>query len=178
MGVGVGAGGGEEVWAAGAHSTSTSASARRRQPALRTLENWVRRLLGSREVVISSLGSTSPACAYSSSMCVRTTAVLSSSSSTSARSCASSCRSSEGMGLPSAQGRRRRRRVGGRAGGRCVEAPRGGGLGRAALGLACWAWRRARRRAPRAAAARLRRPSRRPAIPSARRRPTFEGLLD
>ena len=59
-------------------------------------------VLGSLEVVIRILGSRSPACAYSSSMCVLGTAVLSSSSSTSCRSFASSLLSSVGRGFPSA----------------------------------------------------------------------------
>lgn len=67
-----------------------------------SLENCVSRLLGSREVVMRILGSLSPALAYSSSMCVLGTAVLSSSSSFSCLSPASSFRSSFGMGFPSA----------------------------------------------------------------------------
>lgn len=37
---------------------------------LPTFANWMRRLLGSRLVVMSTFGSDSPACAYSSSTCV------------------------------------------------------------------------------------------------------------
>mmetsp|Transcript_30706 Transcript_30706/g.78490 ORF Transcript_30706/g.78490 Transcript_30706/m.78490 type:complete len:208 (+) Transcript_30706:726-1349(+) len=66
-----------------------------------SLANCTSRLLGSRLVVTSTLGSASPACAYSSSTCVRCTAVLSSSSSTSLLSLASSFLTSVGRGLPS-----------------------------------------------------------------------------
>jgi hypothetical protein len=91
--------------------------------ALLTFANWMSLLLGSREVVSSTLGSASPACAYSSSMWLRGTAVLSSSSSISLRSCCSSLRNSVGMGLPS----------GGRVGGGCV-CVEGGGEGESRRG--------------------------------------------
>ena len=67
-----------------------------------SLANCVSRLLGSLDVVMSTLGSRSPACAYSSSMWDLGTAVLSSSSSMLCRNACSSLRSSVGMGLPSA----------------------------------------------------------------------------
>jgi len=75
---------------------------------LSSLANCVSRELGLREVVMRMRGSRSPACAYSSSTCVRGTAVLSSSSSTRRRSSRSSLRSSLGSGLPSAPAGRRR----------------------------------------------------------------------
>ena len=70
-----------------------------------SLANWVRRLLGSLEVVTRTFGSRSPACAYSSSTCDLGTAVLSSSSAIPCRRVRSTWRSSVGIGLPSATAR-------------------------------------------------------------------------
>ncbi len=66
-----------------------------------SLANCARRDEGSRDVVMSTFGGITPALAYSSSICVRGTAVLSSSSAISRRRLASSARTSVGMGFPS-----------------------------------------------------------------------------
>ena len=63
--------------------------------------NCLSRLDGSRAVVMRTLGSVSPARAYSSSMCVRCSSCASSSSASSSRMASACAVSSVGMALPS-----------------------------------------------------------------------------